>query len=311
MIGLLLSITLFLPPSGPYAVVRVVDGDTIVVAMPDFSGRLRPVRVRLVDRDAPECGRPRPWKPGCWEATLALAREVAVSTVAHGESPIFFSCSRDFPLDEHGHWPYIGFIEREDRAMTTTYRILAQSTKKLDRKPYLALVRPGFDREFAKGKKATGTTKLFVLEVPLGAVVEGRVVEWTGDEYEGGYFLAVATRHGLYTISRETADLVHEMARDGWAAADVWSVDDGRTALDAAGTVLGDNPFPEVGDCGGLVFEREGERRLERERGEGIAHRVARLEGEGFPRADLAPTLPGVRVFDKARDPEMAKGPAE
>lgn len=76
-------------------------------------------------------------------------------------------------------------------------------------KPYLAKLGPTFrDREFAKGTKASGTSKLFALDgLRIGDVIEFRGFTWSRKSaaFEGGVEHAVIGEGAVYFVSRPTA----------------------------------------------------------------------------------------------------------
>ncbi len=71
-------------PEGTYEVIRVVDGDTLVVRRPRAAGpgRVREIRVRLLGIDCPESAKPdHPVEPWSLEAAEFTKRFVAGRTV--------------------------------------------------------------------------------------------------------------------------------------------------------------------------------------------------------------------------------------
>lgn len=99
-------------------------------------------------------------------------------------------------------------IQRDPAQLVTV--TVTSSTKAT--KPYLAVLTGRRDRQFARGRKVTGTTRMFSVAVPVGTVLEWRSYTWTGDAYEGGVEHAIVMKDGLLLVSKETAIAVAEGA---------------------------------------------------------------------------------------------------
>lgn len=92
-----------------------------------------------------------------------------------------------------------------DRSLDQRVELRFIATKKTGKKPYLAKLGPGFSREFAGGRKATNTTKMFLAEARIGDVFEFRGYNWDGEAYIGGVEYAVVANGAVYLVSRTAA----------------------------------------------------------------------------------------------------------
>lgn len=157
------------------------------------------------------------------------------------------------------------------------------STKKTDRKPYAARLLPGNQRDFAKGRKATNTTKSFSFDdLPIGSVIEWRASIWTGDGFTDETCVwAIVTKTDFVRVCRSLA-----MKAVEWASA-------GNEVTEFVGSDFG-------GDLSsGLTAEEE-----TRLRGEAGGDFIA------VRRADGSVVLPGEFCSDQENDEGTVRGQA-
>ena len=95
-------------------------------------------------------------------------------------------------------------------------------TKKSERKPYLARLTGGGNREWAKRLKGSNTTvRFFFPDLSAGNAVEFRGEKWNGDAYVGGTYWAVVTQTNCALVARSLAMRLAESEAAGNPAIEI------------------------------------------------------------------------------------------